>query len=59
MIPAVHFELQRAVAWVGRSPIPEGIQGQAGWDSGQSDPVGGNQPTVGPGTGWALRPIPI
>ena len=51
MIPAVHFELQRAVAQVGRSPIPEGIQVQAGWDPGQSDPVGG-QPAHSRAWNW-------
>jgi len=29
------------------SPIPGGIQGQATWDPGQPELVGGNQPTAG------------
>ena len=34
-------------------------QGQVGWDPGQPELVGGNQPMTGVGTGWALRFLPM
>ena len=38
-------------------PIPEGAQGQAGWGTRQHELMGGNPPTAGVGTGWALRSL--